>query len=204
MVKLFTYIVCHDTGVAPNPFGGYCTLVICKPKIREKAKVGDWVAGFGSVNAPSGDLSGKLIYAMKVTEVHSMRDYDRLAKERWPVKVPARRCEVRRCGDCIYYNFSKNLIKAKQRPSVHGPSNITKDLKGKNALVSNHFFYFGNNAIDLPSKLSPIIHQGPGHRCPANNPYVDDFVKWVEKNETGLHGRPDKKARWYSTCKGIC
>lgn len=27
---LFSYIVDHDLGFAPNPFGGYCTLVRCK------------------------------------------------------------------------------------------------------------------------------------------------------------------------------
>lgn len=72
MNRLFSYTIPVDDGAAPNPFDGLCTLAICKPKIRSRAKVGDWVAGLGSKNAPSGDLSGRLVYAMKVDEVMSL------------------------------------------------------------------------------------------------------------------------------------
>ena len=41
MPRLFTYVLAHDNGAAPNPFGGVCTLVICKPQIRRSAKEGD-------------------------------------------------------------------------------------------------------------------------------------------------------------------
>lgn len=40
-MKLFSYIVTHDAGFAPNPFWGYCTLACCKPAIRRTANVGD-------------------------------------------------------------------------------------------------------------------------------------------------------------------
>ena len=30
MAKLFSYVVDHDYGFAPNPFGGFCTLAKCK------------------------------------------------------------------------------------------------------------------------------------------------------------------------------
>jgi len=45
MQKLFSYIIPIDDGPAPNPFGDICTLAICKPAIRRKAQVGDWVIG---------------------------------------------------------------------------------------------------------------------------------------------------------------
>lgn len=51
---LFSYVVDHDHGFAPNPYGGYCTLVHCKfggergrQNIVEMAKVGDWIVGTG-------------------------------------------------------------------------------------------------------------------------------------------------------------
>ena len=47
-MKLYSYIVAHDGGFAPNPFWGYCTLANCKPKIRQTAKVGDWIVGLSS------------------------------------------------------------------------------------------------------------------------------------------------------------
>lgn len=81
MPRLFTYTIPIDDGAAPNPFGGMCTLAICKPGIRRVAKKGDWIAGLGSKYAPSGDLSARLVYAMRVEEVLSLREYDRRAAE---------------------------------------------------------------------------------------------------------------------------
>jgi len=58
MARLFSYTIPIDDGAAPNPFNGFCTLTICKPAIRRVARKGDWIAGLGSKNAPSGDLTG--------------------------------------------------------------------------------------------------------------------------------------------------
>lgn len=46
MPRIFRYVVRYDSGVAPRPFDGYCSLAICKPKIRANAIVGDWIIGF--------------------------------------------------------------------------------------------------------------------------------------------------------------
>jgi len=75
-MRLFSYVLRYDTGSAPNPFLGMCTLAICKPRIRRVAEPGDWVAGVGSVNVRGRDLSGHLVYAMKVEESISLADYD--------------------------------------------------------------------------------------------------------------------------------
>lgn len=61
MPRLFTYTIPIDDGAAPNPFNGMCSLAICKPRIRSVAKPGDWIAGLGSKDAPSRDLSRKLL-----------------------------------------------------------------------------------------------------------------------------------------------
>lgn len=70
MPRLFTYTIPVDDGAAPNPFNGMCSLAICKPGIRRVAKPDDWIAGLGSKKAPSGDLSGRLVYAMRVEELY--------------------------------------------------------------------------------------------------------------------------------------
>ena len=62
---LCTYIVKHDTGLAPNPFWRYCTLAVCTPNHMGVTPRGDefWIAGF------SGKEHGnKLVYAMRVDE----------------------------------------------------------------------------------------------------------------------------------------
>ena len=45
-MNIYAYIVPVDDGAAPNPYGGVCTLAICKPNLRKIAKQGDWL-GFG-------------------------------------------------------------------------------------------------------------------------------------------------------------
>jgi hypothetical protein len=54
MSDLYSYIVRQDTGLAPNPFWGWCTLAVCTPNHQgSKAKRGDWVAGFLSKELPA-------------------------------------------------------------------------------------------------------------------------------------------------------
>ena len=65
MPTLYTYVMPYDGGSAPNPYWGICTLVICKPKIRLSAQVGDWVVGTGSIRArvtdrEFRDMSGRV------------------------------------------------------------------------------------------------------------------------------------------------
>ena len=64
--RVYSYIVTHDTGFAPNPFWGSCTLACCKPVIRRVAEVGDIIVGLSSKTLK--EKPHHLIYAMKVTE----------------------------------------------------------------------------------------------------------------------------------------
>jgi hypothetical protein len=183
-----------------------CSLAICKPGIRRVAKSDDWVAALGSKNAPSGDLSGRLVYAMRVEKVLSLKDYDQQAISNWPHRIPnVRSADLsERLGDCIYDYSNGNAV---QRPSVHGPGNVKTDLGGQNALVSRDFYYFGNRAIPLPDYLLPICHQTQGHRSDSNAQYFDQFVSWVRSlNLTPgqMYGWPDFIVDWgaISSCGG--
>ena len=130
--KLFSYIIPIDDGAAPNPFGGLCTLAICKPGIRKAAKVGDWVAGLGSKNAPNGDLSGHLVYAMRVEDTKTIQEYDGWAKGEWQSRIPKMDSPDlwERLGDCIYDYAFGDPENPRQRPGVHGPGNVDTDLSG--------------------------------------------------------------------------
>ena len=64
-MRLYSYIVARDYGFAPNPFYGVCTLATCKPAIRGKAEIGDWVIGTGS---KVDQRDGHLVFVMRVTE----------------------------------------------------------------------------------------------------------------------------------------
>jgi hypothetical protein len=207
MSRLFTYIIPTDDGAAPNPFGGMCTLAICKPGIRRVAQEGDWVAGVGSKKGLFGDLSNHLVYAMRVEEVLPLEEYDRQAPTRWPHRIPNVQSPDLwgRLGDCIY-DFS-NGKPLQPRPSVHGSQNVETDLSGKNVLISHHFYYWGAKAIDLPSYLQEICPQTRGHRSDSNAPYFNPFVTWL--SDLGLlpgqmYGWPDFMINWsaVSSCGG--
>lgn len=198
MPRLYTYTIPVDDGAAPNPFNGMCSLAICKPGIRRTAQKDDWVVGLGSKNAPSGDLSGKVVYAMRVQDVLSLEAYDKAAAAKWPHRIPdiSSFALQDRLGDCIY-DFSSGA--PVQRPGVHGARNFDTDIAGANVLLSWDFYYFGSRAEALPPHLLGICHQQQGHRSTSNQDYLDDFVAWIRGVRAApgqLYGWPDFVVDW--------
>lgn len=155
-------------------------LVICKPKIRYTAQVDDWVVGTGSSRSPKGDIQDKVVYAMRVTDKMSMREYDDWAQKKRPEKIPDWRSGDwrRKLGDAVY-NFSE-LPPRVRKGGPHGPEHREHDLKGEYALLSEHFYYFGDHPEPLPDHLLGIIKRGPGHRSHGNATYLKPFVEWIE------------------------
>jgi hypothetical protein len=192
MRRLFSYRITHDNGAAPNPFWGVCTLVICKPAIRREAEVGGWVVGIGSAQAPQGDISDSVVYAMKVTSKMTMQEYDEFTKTELPGKVPDwKNGDVaRRLGDSIY-DFS--VSPPKPRMGVHGEAEWKKDQSGMSALLSEHFYYFGREPVKLPKHLFPIASCLRAHRSNSNDAFIEPFVSWLEGKKlrrNKLYGKP--------------
>jgi hypothetical protein len=162
---LFSYVVDHDLGFAPNPFGDYCTLVHCKfggktgrRNVVELANVDDWVIGTGGKSKDSAG-HGRIIYLMRVGQKLPFRKY--LSDSRFQDR-----------SDCDDF----------------GSGN-------KYALVSRRFFYFGRNALpisDLPDQLAEnIAKRGAGFRSDYTPQKLKKLVSWFAKNyETGMHGNP--------------
>ncbi|CAN5454013.1 hypothetical protein BH20ACI1_BH20ACI1_28160 [soil metagenome] len=200
MVKIYSYVLRHDDGAAPNPFWGICTLTICKPAIRRNAQLGDWVIGTGSKNSKCNDgkihdLSDSLVYAMKISDIKKLQDYDVFCKKSLPNKIPKWRTKDwrLRMGDCIYdYSDGQN---PNIRKSVHNETNRKKDLGGINSLLSNHFYYFGEEARPLPIKLKEIIKRNQGHKKIENESLIekfDDWIKQFEKNK--IYANPQMRS----------
>ncbi len=123
-MDLFVYVATHDTGFAPNPFHGYCTLATCKPRIRQRAQVGDWVVGLGSKRNLQ---EGKLIYAMQVQEKMSFDEY--WGDPRFTKKKPKRTGrQESECGDNIYHTNTKTGEWIQKR-GYHSLANGCPDLK---------------------------------------------------------------------------
>lgn len=147
---LYTYTIKVDRGAAPNPFFGICTLAICKPKIRLVAKPGDWVVGFGSKNVNGVNYSGRIVYAMRVSQSLPFSEYDRFCRKKLKGKIP----DVfnddfrRRVGDCIF-DFERD-VEGKLRLSVHSLMNRKRDLSGRTS-------FFLINSIISEIRLSQSL-----------------------------------------------
>ncbi len=210
-MTLYSYCLRFDDGAAPNPYWGVCTLAICKPAIRRTAKKGDWVVGLGSTHSPIGDISRAVVYAMKVTEILSMAEYDDYTRSELTRKIPdwGNTDFRRRVGDSIYdYGAGQEPT---LRAGVHLETNRATDLGGCSVLVSNHFFYFGDKPVHLPEELMPIVHRTQGHKSLANAQYEEPFVDWIEAMESEprlVLGQPQLRKRIEELrpddCQSIC
>jgi hypothetical protein len=184
-MKLFSYVLRLDDGAAPNPFWEYCTLVICKPVIRRTAKKGDWVIGTGSKNGRKNgqpaDLEDTLVYAMKITEVKSLAKYDVWCKKNAPGKIPDMTSSDnrRRAGDSIY-DFPVGAEPVK-RECVYSGFPSENDLSGKNALISDHFYYFGEKPVPIPEKFLELVKRNQGHKKILDDDLINRFIAWLEK-----------------------
>jgi len=195
----YSYILEHDYGLAPNPFGGYCTLVVCKADIRKSKNLakGDWIFGTGSkaIEKQVGiNCNKKLIYAMRVDEKINMNDY--WHDLRFQYKKPiVNGSKLAMFGDNFYHinDETGEWVQENSPHSKEGSVNqkhLQIDVKGKNALISSEFFYFGSDAIDIPVEHEGIIHATQGMKCPEPSE-GDSFLNWLYSNfETGIHGMP--------------
>lgn len=185
--RLYRYIVRYDGGTAPNPFGGFCTLAICKPVIRRCARKGDWVLGFRS-----GDHS-RLVYAMQVCEVLPLGKYwedPRFLARRPPGTEMAHGGEIP--TDNIYRPspVGGGLVWVPNR--VHDQGNVQRDTSGLNALVADRYWYFGAEAPIFPPDLAHLQPRTQGHAVHVRRqPHDEDVVvSWLETFESGVRGQP--------------
>jgi hypothetical protein len=194
IMHIFSYVITHDAGFAPNPFGGFLTLATCKPQIRKHVRKGDFIAGTGSA-ATVGNR--KLVYAAQIADVIPIEDYGKLPD--YDIKRPSGRGNRwRKHGDNIYFKANG---KWKQRRSVcHFQESMAHDLGGENVLICNRFWYFGRDAIEIPPELSNIIKKGPNHKRIRDEVLVDQFIEWLTSLPEGLHGTPELEPDGTNRC----
>lgn len=196
-MKLYSYVVARDFGFAPNPFFGFCTLATCKPKIREHASVGDWVVGTGASVAYG--YSGRLIYAMQVSEVLDFDTYWNDA--RFSRKRPNLTGSLQVLyGDNIYHRVGKRWEQADSHHSNENgrvnKDNLAWDTGVDRLLVASKFVYWGRSAPTIPKKFRSFgkakddICAGRGHRV-FRNELPAAFAAWLEHEcKWGVRGEP--------------
>ena len=197
--SLFSYVVRYDSGFAPNPFFDYCTLATCKPDIRKRASVGDWLVGTGS-NAANICRGGYLVYAMRVTEALETAQY--WDDPRFQCKKPEMHHNwMAASGDNIYERVSP--AKWRQLNSYHSEPDgqpvarhIKRDTGVERVLVSNDYVYFGGEGPKLSRRFlsggsMQLCHTGRGCRRIRDEKVIAGFVSWLRsQGHSGYLGKP--------------
>lgn len=193
-MKIYSYVITHDTGFAPNPFHGVLTLATCKPKIRKKAKIGDILLGTGSASSVGNKT---VVYAAIISDVLSIEDY--FIDKRFQSKKPTLKNEwFYKHGDNIYQKKGDKWLQ--KRNMHHFKSDIVRDVSGENVLVCKHFWYFGKKALRLPNKFHPIVKKGPGHKITCDKDTILQLMDWLKLNSMGIKSLPFTEDKHCGSC----
>lgn len=190
-MKLYKYVITRDYGFAPNPYYDMCTLATCKPQIRRSAQIGDWITGFGG---SATMVKGCLVYIMRVSHKITFDEYWNDIE--YDKKKPRFYQSRKACyGDNIYHHNVKG--EWSQENSHHSfedgvnYKNLKKDTSQDAVLISDEFWYFGNNAFKLPDMFSSLKYSGRAHKIEHDQNTINDFINWLKKNyDKGINGRP--------------
>lgn len=194
MPRLYSYVLREDTGFAPNPYHGFCTLACCKPRIRERAEIGDWIIGTGS-SAKGKERGGHISYAMRVTDKLTFDQFwsdDRFLSKRPNLDGTLQEA----CGDNIYqFDYVSGHWCQKVRAFHCHSSEIAHDTHVEWVLTSDDFIYWGDDGPPLREFGGhSLIKKGPSHKCNFPEFVVAEFVDWIRKRqscgETGVCGKP--------------
>ena len=196
IMNLFSYVLAADSGFAPTPFWGCCTLACCKPAIRRVGDVGDLIVGL----TPKAK-GNRVVYIMRVADKLTFAEY-------WD--HPGFQCKkpfakgnsiVSECGDNIYrplpgQQFQQQRSRHSHHDGAENEETKRRDLGGKYVIVSHDFAYFGNSAIPLPLRFRSLVI-GRGHRrFPSDNNarLIAAFSKFFDGLPRGRRGGPAKWA----------
>jgi hypothetical protein len=164
-VKVYSYIVTHDSGFSPNPFQGTCTLACCKPQIRRSAKVGDLVIGLAT-------LGRRFVYAMKVSEVLHFADYWNVRDHAGKRPYKSSSLVIDRRGDNIYQPIANGEFR--QLPSSHSHPDGTEDLGKKYTDLGGERVLLEQLRVlrrgwPTGSRRSPLLGSRPGSSLPLHD-----------------------------------
>lgn len=195
-MNVFFYVIEHDLGFAPNPFHGVCTLACCKPQIRKKAAVSDFILGTGAVKPK---LRGHLTFWMKVDEVLSFDEYweDLRFRRRKPVMNGT---TYLRYGDNIYHRSGGETYQQEDSFHSNDDGSVSRgDLKRDTGttdkvLLGRTFAFWGRAGILIPPHIAGFLKTGPGHRCNFTESQKEQIVAWLEAMPA--RGYIDEPAHW--------
>lgn len=174
--RVFLYLLDHDTGYAPNPFHGWCTLAGCKPQIRRSAEVGDWVVGV----TPRHD-GNRVAYVMLVEDKFPISTYWTDTRFRAKRRRAKPATPIQMCAD--------NLREPRD-----------KDPERAYVLASQRFAYYGSEPREWPAALRALPMPARFYRVRFSTRDHDALLAFVRSCRPGVHAVP----RIWQSRRGPC
>jgi len=223
--KHYSYVLDHDTGLAPNPFFGYLTLALCKPRATGQQGPRNWVkkewldqgdvwifanAGKGLYLEDFENINGKLIsitnnskhynrliMAFKVHEILTYEEY--FNDTRFEHKKFIDSDPIKKYGDNKI--FIQETYRDANKVYISEEIELEEEIKCDKVLISNKndFYYFGCFAPDLLGEFEQYFLKAQGSKGFNDNIALDIIEKLKERCPIpGIYGFPSfKKEKKY-------
>ena len=210
MAKILSYRMTHDSGFAPNPFGGVLTLGTCTPN-HQKAGLesGDWIIGIEADELRNKRKSSKklhpnkdnlIVYVAKVDEVLSLDKYFTDPRFEGKKYADGKGWEKTR-GDNVYYTengmwkwlrgHEHDSDKFKYFPVGKSPSygSLLQDIEGNRVFVCKEFSYFGDFGVEFDVDYMDCIKEKQGTKyCYNDDNKYEKFLSYIKSLMTE-HGK---------------
>jgi Nucleotide modification associated domain 2 len=125
---------------------------------------------------------------MRISDV---LDFDAYYRDgRFAEKKASNRGWRERCGDNIYFRNEDGDWIQGVAFSHTSPESIEQDTRNPRVFVSDHFYYFGEAAPEMPVIYRSLLQTRQG--CTYHEgEVVDSFIAWLQKEHTpGVLGAP--------------
>lgn len=181
-MRVWRYVITHDTGFAPNFEPPSATLVTCKPRIRKDAKLHDLIIAFNGYRLIRGEPHS-VRWAGIVADVMPLAAYWR--DPRFQGKKPPQHGGRRSGGapDNIYRPAPEGNLEQVENTS-HGPGEAATDIGGKNALILGRLWYFGPSVALPPERFNLRIIGGRRRErlSEIDEPTWHELEDWLNDN----------------------
>ena len=190
-----------NSGLAPNPFFGVCSLGLCTPNhMNANLCEGDYLIGLSSHELMRKHLwnDTRIIYAMTISKVLGLDEYYK--------KYPEKRGNhsgniLEKYGDAIYREDSRGILMHIPESQQHIGIE-SQDIKGNRVFIGEIFWHFGCNSIPLPDEkwtqplkesfrgIRYIFDSDDNHGRAWADEDLESFKTWLHKYPNGILGMP--------------
>ncbi len=173
-MKIWTYVITHDEGRAPNYERPATTLAICKPRIRAKAAIGEIVLAFSGAGINPHEPHS-VCWAGVVSEVLTFAEY-------WNDPRFQRKKRAHSETPDNVYKPGRNGIPVPDKDDVHDHTNAVVDIGGTNVLVFKRWWHSEYPASVLPARFGlRIIGGRRGHRREElSQALFQELIQWLD------------------------